>query len=281
MSQPHDPDTPGDKSSADNQSHQGGHPGEQQFGQGQPGQYGQGQDPRYAQPGQPGQPQPGHTNYGQPQYGQPQYGQSQPPQYGQPQYGQPQYGQGQPPQYGQPQYGQSQYGQGQPPQYGQGQYGQPQYGQSAQQGQHPQYGQPVSQGEAATQPGQFGQPGQPGDQFSTMTVKSGSSKRTRTAIFGGIGAVVLIAAIILITAFAWPGWAPKSLDQNAVQDGVKQVLTKDYQATNVTDVSCPSGQSVEKGHSFTCTAMVGGQKQQVKVTILDDDGKYEVSRPTS
>ena len=248
MSQPYEPETPGDKSPADSQSHQGGHPGEQQPGQGQPGQ---GQAPQY----------------GQPQYGQPQYGQGQPPQYGQ-----PQYGQGQPPQYGQPQYGQ-----GQAPQYGQPQYGQPQYGQD----QSPQYGQPVSQGEAATQPGQVGQPGQPGDQFSSMTVKSGSSKRTRTAIFGGIGALVVIAAIILITAFAWPGWAPKSLDQNAVQDGVKQVLTKDYQATNVTDVSCPSGQSVEKGHSFTCTAMVGGQKQQVKVTILDDDGKYEVSRPTS
>ena len=271
MSQPYEPETPGDKSPADSQSHQGGHPGEQQPGQGQPGQ---GQAPQY------GQPQYGQPQYGQgqpPQYGQPQYGQGQPPQYGQPQYGQgqppqygqPQYGQGQAPQYGQPQYGQ--------PQYGQPQYGQPQYGQD----QSPQYGQPVSQGEAATQPGQVGQPGQPGDQFSSMTVKSGSSKRTRTAIFGGIGALVVIAAIILITAFAWPGWAPKSLDQNAVQDGVKQVLTKDYQATNVTDVSCPSGQSVEKGHSFTCTAMVGGQKQQVKVTILDDDGKYEVSRPTS
>ena len=114
-----------------------------------------------------------------------------------------------------------------------------------------------------------------------MTVTSGSSNRKRAAIFGGIGAVVVIAAVILITAFAWPGWAPKSLDQNAVQDGVKQVLTKDYQATDVSNVSCPSGQNVEKGSSFTCSVTVGGQKQQVKVTILDDDGKYEVSRPTS
>ena len=114
-----------------------------------------------------------------------------------------------------------------------------------------------------------------------MSVASGSSKDKRVALFGGIGAVVVIAAILLITAFAWPGWAPKSLDQNAVQDGVKQVLTKDYQATDVSNVSCPSGQSVKKGSSFSCSVTVGGQKQQVKVTILDDDGKYEVSRPTS
>jgi len=114
-----------------------------------------------------------------------------------------------------------------------------------------------------------------------MSVASGSSNNKRMALIGGIGAAVVIAAILLITAFAWPGWAPKSLDQNAVQDGVKQVLTKDYQATDVSNVSCPSGQSVKKGSSFSCSVTVGGQKQQVKVTILDDDGKYEVSRPTS
>ena len=60
----------------------------------------------------------------------------------------------------------------------------------------------------------------------------------------------------------------------------KQVLTTDYQAQDVKDVSCPSGQRIKQGATFTCTLNAGGADQQVTVTILDDDGKYEVSRPS-
>ena len=234
-----------------------------------PGQYGA---PQYGSE-QPGGPQYGGPQYAAPQYGGPQYGGSQ---YGAPQYGSPQYVS---PQYGAPQYGGSQYA---APQYGGSQYGAPQY-------ESPQYGAPqagtVQPGGHAGYPTTAEQPTQAGgqfggDQFSAMATPRATHGR-RTVLLIGVGAVVLIAAILLFTAFVIPGWAPKTISQDAVQDGVRQVLTEDYQASDVSAVSCPSGQRVEEGSSFDCTATVGGQEQTVTVTFLDDDGTYEVSRPTN
>ncbi|MFT4042018.1 MAG: DUF4333 domain-containing protein [Gordonia sp. (in: high G+C Gram-positive bacteria)] len=271
------------------------------------GQAGYGQ-PGYAQAGYPTPnfPQSGYEqpSYGQPSYGQAGYGQAEqiggyPAQayqqeayptadqqaflapYGQqPGYGQfPQYGQT--PQYGQPGYAQSpQPGQ---PDYGQptGQFSQPGYSQPGYGGQ-PGYGQyggqfgPPAYGSPTGPHGQFGV----GDQFAAMATGS-SRKGLRTLLIAGGTGLVLVAILVVVTAFAWPGWAPKSLDQTAAQNGVKKVLTDDYQATEVSDVQCPSGQRVKKGNSFSCSVTVGGQKQTVKITFLDDDGKYEVGRPTS
>lgn len=110
--------------------------------------------------------------------------------------------------------------------------------------------------------------------------KARKSKRTGPILVGAAGVVVIVGIIVLVTAF-WvpPKWAPKNLDQNSAQDGVRKVLTADYQAGTVTDVKCPAKQKVAKGKSFTCSAKVGGQQQKIKVTFLDDDGKYEVARP--
>ncbi len=116
---------------------------------------------------------------GQQQFGQPQYGQ-----YGQ----QPQMGYVQQPQFGQsqPQFGQSQ------PQFGQSQYGQ--YGQQAQFGQ-PQFEQnPYLQG--FPQQGYWQQPPQPVQPGQ----KKGLSKKAKIGIFGGIGALV-VAAVLLIFVF--------------------------------------------------------------------------------
>ncbi|MDF3281905.1 DUF4333 domain-containing protein [Gordonia sp. N1V] len=254
-----------------------------------------------AQPGppqQPGYPAPGYGTPSAPsgfgaasgqQYNPTQMAPtSQPQQYG----GQPaQFGQAQP--YGQPQ----QFGQAQP--YGQqpGQSSAP-YGAAGQQpgapyGQQPgttPYGAQSQPGTAGfgqfgqPQPGQPGQPGPygaygaPGDQFAGMAAPAQKKGLWKGLI--AVGAVLIVAAIaIVVTGWLW--WWPRELDQTAAQNGVKQVLTEQYQASDVSDVSCPSGQKVKKGNSFTCTATVGGQKQNVKVTFLDDDGKYQVARPTS
>ncbi len=201
--------------------------------------------PRYDQ----GQPQYGQTPYGQPQYGQPQYGQ---PQYGQPQYRQP---------YGQPGHEQQPYGQQAPGTYGQPSYGAP--------GQQP-YAQASTGG--PTTPGQ--------DQFTGMNRPLRDRKPFRIAVVGGVVAIVVI--VLAITAFVAPGFAVnKELNQSAVQDGVKSILEKDYQATEVGGVSCPDGQKVEKGKSFDCTATVAGAQQKVTITFLDDNGRYEVGRPTA
>lgn len=271
MSDPHHPDDPRqqgdqgapaggpDAGSPWSGGYQQPDPNQPQYGQGQP-QYGQtpygqpqyGQSPVYGQPpsgsspyGQPGSEQPGpYTGPSQPQYGQ------QP--YSEPQYGQP---------YGQPGYEQQSYGQQAPGAYGQPAYGAP--------GQQP-YGQAPTGGPVT--------PGQ--DQFAGMNRPLRDRKPFRIAVVGGVVAIVVI--VLAITAFVAPGFAVnKELNQSAVQDGVKSILEKDYQATEVGGVSCPDGQKVEKGKSFDCTATVAGAQQKVTITFLDDNGRYEVGRPTA
>lgn len=58
------------------------------------------------------------------------------------------------------------------------------------------------------------------------------------------------------------------------------MLTESYGLTDVSDVSCPSGQKVEKDTTFTCTVLVDGDQREVTVTFTDDDGTYEVGRPS-
>uniref|UniRef100_UPI003D9175BF DUF4333 domain-containing protein n=1 Tax=Gordonia sp. B7-2 TaxID=3420932 RepID=UPI003D9175BF len=222
-----------------------------------PGQYHQGQAPgTFGAPPQGGEPSGSTQQIPPGQYGSGQYPGAQPgtdpnaTQHVGGGYGQPSGPQGT----GQPQGA---------PGYGAASFGQPTYGQQP-------YGQPGQQ-----PPGQFG-----GDQFASMAKQGSSGKGLRLAMIIG-GAVLFLAAIVIVvTAFWLPGWAPKTLDQAAVESGVEKVLTEDYQATEVKDVSCPSGQKIEQGASFTCTLTVGDQEnQQVTVTVLDDEGKYEVSRP--
>ncbi|PYE20918.1 uncharacterized protein DUF4333 [Williamsia limnetica] len=261
MSGPHDPNNPGST----------GAPDAWQQG-GQPDQWGQTQ----YQPPRPGEQQPqGQAPQGQP----PQQGwggqspqQYAPPQTGYPQqapggnYGQPgQYG-SQPGQYGRP--GEQQFG---APQNAPGQYGQP--GQYSQPGQ---YGQ-LDQGGQYSQPGQFGHGGP--DQFSNMAQPE---SKKNLPLFIGAGVVALIAVVLLVTAFLAPGFAvTKVLSQDAAQEGVKTVLETDYQAKDVQNVQCPKDKEIKKGDTFTCTATVAGANQQVKITFLDDDGKYEVGQPTA
>ncbi|MGU3499241.1 DUF4333 domain-containing protein [Mycobacterium sp. C31M] len=239
----------------------------------------QGSDPTQAWSGQPPQPgeqpawQPPPTPE-QPAADAPAWGQ--PPAYGQP----PQY-----PQYQQP--GQPAYGQ--PPQQ---QYGQPeQYGQQptayAPQG-YPQYGQ--QPGQPYGQPQQYGQPGQydPNQQYSPYGQPGGEEGSKKSlAVIGSVlgGLALVIVAAVLILGFWKPGFfVTTTLDVDAAQTGVQQILTDEangYGAKNVRDVSCNGGVSpeVRKGDTFTCDVSVDGTKRQVTVTFQDDNGTYEVGRP--
>ncbi|GAA4661852.1 DUF4333 domain-containing protein [Gordonia humi] len=240
---------------------------------GQPPAYGQ-QAPQYGQ-----NPQPGVA----PQYGAP----GQPPQSGQP----PQYGQpgpyGQAPQYGAPAYGptgQPQFDPNQGQQSAPGQYGAPAYPQAGQPGRQP-YGAPAY-GQQAPQAGQQPFAADPTLNPYAPTADGASSsggKGKLIAIIGGV--VVLIAAIVLITAFVWPNWAKGGLNQSAVEQGVQKILTSPdpdgYGLKDVKNVSCPGGQKVEQGTTFTCSVTVNGDNKHVTVTVKDGDGTYEVSRPTN
>ena len=258
MSGPNDPNNPSNP----------GAPDQRQQGQ-QPDPWSQ----TYRQPpatgGQQGGPPQGPPPQGPPPQGPPPqqgWGQQPPPQ--QPPVTYPQ----QPPSGG---YGQN-------PQYGQqpGQYGPPpgQYGQQfgPPQGQPDQYGQPSQYGQA----GESGQLGQPAyDQFASMTPPK---SRKNLPLFIAAGVVALVAVVLAVTAFLAPGFAvTKVLSQDAAQQGVKTVLETDYQAKDVQNVKCPKDKEIKKGDSFTCTATVAGANQQVKITFLDDDGKYEVGQPTT
>lgn len=216
--------------------------------------------------GGPAQPPYGGGYYGQQPYGQPDPRQGQP--YGQPgQYGQTgpqqygQYGQTGPQQYGQP--GQGQYGPyGQP---GQGQYGQG-YGQTG-----PQYGQQA-------QPGQQWQFPQPGAGYRPPTATLPPKKRSPLPWILLVLGLVIIAAVIVGILATSGALGRTTFDNVAVENGVKKILTEDYKK-NVGTVSCPAGEEVKAGRTFTCTANVDGQERQVTITVRTDGGEYEVGEP--
>lgn len=242
----------------------------------------QGSDPTQAWSGQPpqsgGAPSPGEQPAWQQQPTQEQP-QGETPAWQQPAYQQPQAPQ-QYPQYQQPAYPP------QPDQYGQqptayAPQGYPQYGQ---QPVPPQYGQPQY-----GQPQQYGQPG-PYDQqqFSPygQTGNEEESKKSLAVIGSVVGLlVVVIVAAVLVLGFWKPGFfVTTTLDVDAAQTGVQQILTDEangYGAKNVKDVRCNDGVSpvVKKGDTFTCQVSIDGTKRQVTVTFQDDNGTYEVGRP--
>ena len=226
---------------------------------------------------------PGSSPYGPPGYVAPAYGAPTP--------GAPDFGAANP--YAPPAAGQ--YGQqpqapvGGPGYADPGQYGQTAFSQPGHQ--YPAAGQPhnaqsaPAYGQYGQQAPQYGQqPGPAGPQYGADPFggpQHAGSPSKLPKVLGAVGGVILaIAAIVLVTGFWLPGWFPKTLSQSAVEDGVKKVLSSDYSITNVDKVSCPSGESVSKGKTFTCDLSVGGQAQKVTITIIDDDGKYEVSRPS-
>ncbi|MFT4199143.1 DUF4333 domain-containing protein [Gordonia sp. (in: high G+C Gram-positive bacteria)] len=152
---------------------------------------------------------------------------------------------------------------------------------AAQPGQPVQPGQP---GQPFGQPGQYPQQGQPpfaGQPYpgAPGAPSGGSSGALKALLFSGIGLVVLVG-LLAVTAFLWPGWAPRTLSESGAEKGVAKILTSDYQVQNVSNVSCPSGQKVKKGESFTCTVSIDGRRQRVTVTFLDSKGGFEVGAPS-
>jgi hypothetical protein len=73
-------------------------------------------------------------------------------------------------------------------------------------------------------------------------------------------------------------------DETALEgpDGVMKVLVEDYKMENVDRVDCPADQEVEQGNEFTCTVMIGGEapdERTVNITVVDDEGEYQVGLP--
>ncbi|OLT46749.1 hypothetical protein BJF85_15855 [Saccharomonospora sp. CUA-673] len=223
-----------------------------------PRQPGYGPPPQ--QPGQPPQQQPPQQPGGQPGYPQPGYGPSpgypQQPPPGQPQPGQP--GQQQPPQQpGQPGYTQP----GMPPQGtypGTGTYTQPGT---------PPGGYPPGQGQFGPPPGMGAAPPQP------------PKKKSGKGLWFGLGGAAIVIAVLAVVLFWVPGLlVQKVFDAEAMNRDVERVLTENYGVEGIESVSCPEDQPVTVDETFTCTVAVGGEEQQVTITVQSEDARYQVGR---
>jgi hypothetical protein len=95
------------------------------------------------------------------------------------------------------------------------------------------------------------------------------------------GAAVLVVAAALVVAFVTPGLlVTRVFDAAALQQGVTTVLADDYGVEGLTDVQCPANVEAVAGATFTCSAAIDGDAVTVPIRVTDDDGGYEVGRPT-
>jgi hypothetical protein len=91
----------------------------------------------------------------------------------------------------------------------------------------------------------------------------------------------LVVVMVLVLGFVTPGWfVTRVFDAAAVQAGVAEVLTDDYATDGVADVRCPQNVQVSAGATFTCDATIDGDPVTVPITVTDDQGAYQVGRPT-
>jgi hypothetical protein len=67
------------------------------------------------------------------------------------------------------------------------------------------------------------------------------------------------------------------LDEDLLEgaNGVKEFLAQEYQLTDVGSVDCPG----ELALRFDCAVTVAGQEKTVTVTVLNENGEFEVSEP--
>ncbi|WP_143229359.1 DUF4333 domain-containing protein [Actinophytocola xanthii] len=58
-------------------------------------------------------------------------------------------------------------------------------------------------------------------------------------------------------------------------NGVRNFLAQEYQLSDVGNVDCPGDLALQ----FDCTVTVAGQEKTVTVTVLNENGEFEVSEP--
>ncbi|GAB2631138.1 DUF4333 domain-containing protein [Nocardia goodfellowii] len=104
-------------------------------------------------------------------------------------------------------------------------------------------------------------------------------KPTPTAAVQAPAAIAPIGALPT-TPVATPAVVvPDNLDPVAVQRGIVEVLSESYGLAAIKDVKCPEELPVVVGSSYECSLRIDGLKKTVAVTVTDQDGTYEVSRP--
>lgn len=75
----------------------------------------------------------------------------------------------------------------------------------------------------------------------------------------------------------------ESLSESALEgaDGIAKMLADQYQITDVGSVDCPPNPSLswEKGATFDCAVVIGGEERTVEVSVLNESGNIQVSEP--
>jgi hypothetical protein len=119
-------------------------------------------------------------------------------------------------------------------------------------------------GQAAPPPGPSPQFGGGGGYAAGPPAGGGKSGGGKGKIIGAVvgGAVaVIVIIIVLVVIFGNPVWD----DEQGESDLESQ--------PGIQAADCPSGESADKGHRFTCEITLDdGSKQKVTLEIVDDDG---------
>lgn len=90
-----------------------------------------------------------------------------------------------------------------------------------------------------------------------------------------------LAASVGVLGFVNPGlFVSRVFDDEALQDGVRLVLERDFHLTQVTELQCPRRQPVEPHAVFLCAVRINGAPSTVPVVIQDAAGRYAVGRPS-
>jgi hypothetical protein len=75
----------------------------------------------------------------------------------------------------------------------------------------------------------------------------------------------------------------ESLSEGALEgaDGIRKYLADHYQLSDVGSVDCPPTPSLswEKGATFECAVVIGGEQRTVEVSVLNESGGIQVSEP--
>lgn len=156
--------------------------------------------------------------------------------------------------------------------------------QPAQQGAQGQWSAPGQQTYGQPTPGwpQQGQPGHPQPHYPQPSPASSAQPARRSGKAPTVIVTALLTAVVSVTATLLATGAftaAPTFEDAALAEGVAEVLTTNFDLTDVADISCPVGVTVTAGTEFECTFTSGGEDRSVPVTVLNDEGQYRVGGP--
>ena len=90
-----------------------------------------------------------------------------------------------------------------------------------------------------------------------------------------------LGASAAVVGFVNPGlFVTRVFDDEALRDGVRLILERDFHLAQVTELVCPRRQPVEPHTVFLCAVRINGAPSTVPVVVQDQAGRYAVGRPS-